>query len=54
MRNLPLPLRQVMVLAFEGLSNEDIGSVLGLTAGNVGVRLHRAKALLKAELGEKA
>ena len=53
-RNLPLPLRQVMVLAFEGLSNEDIGSVLGLTAGNVGVRLHRAKALLKAELGEKA
>ena len=53
-RNLPLPLRQVMVLAFEGLSNEDIASVLGLTAGNVGVRLHRGKALLKAALGEKA
>ena len=53
-RNLPLPHRQVMVLAFEGLSNEDIASVLGLTAGNVGVRLHRAKALLKAALGEKA
>ena len=51
-RNLPLPLRQVMVLAFEGLSNEDIASVLGLTAGNVGVRLHRGKALLKAALGE--
>ena len=50
----PLPLRQVMVLAFEGLSNEDIASVLGLTAGNVGVRLHRGKALLKAALGEKA
>ena len=51
-RNLPLPLRQVMVLAFEGLSNEDIATVLGLSAGNVGVRLHRGKALLKASLGE--
>ena len=51
-RTLPLPLRQVMVLAFEGLPNEDIASVLGLTAGNVGVRLHRGKALLKAALGE--
>ncbi len=53
-RELPLALRQVMVLAFEGLSNEDIASVLGLTAGNVGVRLHRGKALLKAALGDTA
>ena len=37
-RELPLALRQVMVLAFEGFSNEDIAAVLGLTAGNVGVR----------------
>jgi RNA polymerase sigma-70 factor (ECF subfamily) len=51
-RGLPLALRQVMVLAFEGLSNEDIAGVLGLRAGNVGVRLHRGKALLKATLGE--
>ena len=51
-RSLPLPLRQVLVLAFEGLANEDIAAVLGLTAGNVGVRLHRGKALLKAALGE--
>jgi RNA polymerase sigma-70 factor (ECF subfamily) len=51
-RNLPLALRQVMVLAFEGLSNEEIAGVLGLTAGNVGVRLHRGKALLKAAMGE--
>ena len=51
-RELPLALRQVMVLAFEGLSNEEIAAVLGLTAGNVGVRLHRGKALLKATLGE--
>ncbi len=53
-RSLPLPFRQVMVLAFEGLSNEEIAAVLGLTAGNVGVRLHRAKSLLKASLGETA
>ena len=51
-RELPFPLRQAMVLAFEGLSNEEIAAVLGLTAGNVGVRLHRGKALLKATLGE--
>ena len=51
-RELPLPLRQAMVLTFEGLSNEEIAAVLGLTAGNVGVRLHRGKALLKATLGE--
>jgi RNA polymerase sigma-70 factor (ECF subfamily) len=49
---LPLALRQVMVLAFEGLSNEDIAAVLGISAGNVGVRLHRGKALLKTTLGE--
>lgn len=51
-RGLPLALRQVMVLAFEGLSNAEIATVLGLAAGNVGVRLHRGKALLKAALGE--
>ncbi len=51
-RGLPLALRQAMVLAFEGLSNEEIAGVLGLTTGNVGVRLHRGKAMLKASLGE--
>jgi RNA polymerase sigma factor (sigma-70 family) len=50
--SLPLPLRQVMVLAFEGLANDEIATVLGLTSGNVGVRLHRGKALLKSALGE--
>jgi RNA polymerase sigma factor (sigma-70 family) len=49
---LPLPLRQVMVLAFEGLGNEEIAEVLGLAPGNVGVRLHRGKAALKSALGE--
>lgn len=49
---LPLPLRQVMVLAFEGLSHEEIARVLGLSAGNVAVRLHRGKGLLRQALGE--
>jgi RNA polymerase sigma-70 factor (ECF subfamily) len=51
-RALPLPLRQVLVLAFEGLSHEEIARVLGLTAGNVAVRLHRGKGLLRQALGE--
>jgi RNA polymerase sigma-70 factor (ECF subfamily) len=49
---LPLPFRQVMVLAFEGLSHEEIARVLGLSAGNVAVRLHRGKGLLRQALGE--
>ncbi len=51
-RALPLPLRQVLVLAFEGLSHDEIARVLGLTAGNVAVRLHRGKGLLRQALGE--
>jgi RNA polymerase sigma-70 factor (ECF subfamily) len=51
-RKLPLSLRQVLVLAFEGLAIADIAEMLGLTTGNVGVRLHRGKALLKTALGE--
>ncbi len=49
---LPLTLRQVLVLAFEGLDHDEIARVLGLTTGNVAVRLHRGKALLKQALGE--
>jgi RNA polymerase sigma factor (sigma-70 family) len=52
-RTLPLPLRQVLVLAFEGLENDEISSVLGISPGNVGVRLHRGKAMLRAALGER-
>lgn len=50
--DLPLALRQVLVLAFEGLSHDEIARVLGLTAGNVAVRLHRGKGLLRQVLGE--
>jgi RNA polymerase sigma factor (sigma-70 family) len=44
---LPLTLRQVLTLALEGLSNDDIGQVLGITEGNVAVRITRAKKQLK-------
>jgi RNA polymerase sigma factor (sigma-70 family) len=43
---LPLGLRQVVVLALEGLSNREAGDVLGLTENNVAVRLSRARATL--------
>ncbi len=49
---LPLPQRQVMVLALEGMDHGEIAEVLGLTAGNVAVRLHRGKGLLQAALEE--
>jgi RNA polymerase sigma-70 factor (ECF subfamily) len=43
---LPIGLRQVVVLALEGLGNYEIANVLGLSVGNVAVRLHRAKQQL--------
>jgi RNA polymerase sigma factor (sigma-70 family) len=43
---LPLTLRQVVTLALEGLTNGDIGQVLGISEGNVAVRLTRAKKRL--------
>lgn len=44
---LPLALRQVVVLALEGLGSAEIGQVLGISEGNVGVRLTRARKQLK-------
>jgi RNA polymerase sigma factor (sigma-70 family) len=44
---LPLVFRQVVSLALEGLSNREIGDVIGITEGNVAVRLTRAKRLLR-------
>lgn len=48
--DLPLPLKQVMSLALEGLPPPDIAAVLGLGESNVSVRLHRAKAKLRETL----
>lgn len=51
-RRLPLPYRQVITLVLEDLSHDEIAETLGLTVTNVGVRVNRAKAQLKAMLDE--
>ena len=49
-RSLSLPYRQVMTLLLEDLSYPEIAEVLDITAVNVGVRVSRAKQLLKEHL----
>ena len=49
-RQLPLSIRQPLVLRLEGLSYKEIAEILDLTTSNVGVRLHRAKDALKTQL----
>jgi RNA polymerase sigma-70 factor (ECF subfamily) len=51
-RGLTLPYRQVITLLLEDLSYEEIAEALGLTVNNVGVRINRAKAQLKAMLSD--
>jgi RNA polymerase sigma-70 factor (ECF subfamily) len=46
-RQLTLPLRQVMTLLLEDMSYEDIAETLGISVSNVGVRVSRAKTQLK-------
>lgn len=48
---LPLPFRSPLILReLEGWSYEDIGEALGLSAGTVKSRIHRARKRLKALL----
>ncbi len=47
---LPPPAREVASLALEGLSNQEIATVVGISAGNVAVRLHRARKILRRTL----
>ena len=51
--SLPLSLRQVLTLALEGLSHQDIAQTLGISENNSAVRLHRARDLLKKQVGGK-
>lgn len=51
-RALPLVQRELVTLALEGLSHDEIASVLGISVGNVAVRLSRARKNLLAQLGE--
>jgi RNA polymerase sigma-70 factor (ECF subfamily) len=50
-RELPLSQREVVTLALEELSYDEIADVLGTTTSNVGVRLNRAKEALRAKMG---
>lgn len=45
-RRLKLPYRQVMVLLLEDFTDAEIGEILGISHGNVRVRINRAKAQL--------
>ncbi|QTL34068.1 RNA polymerase sigma factor [Pseudoalteromonas viridis] len=50
---LPLSLRQVIMLKLEGIDTAEISDVLGISEANVGIRLHRAKTQLTEQLMEK-
>lgn len=52
-QRLPLPYQQVVALLLEGLDYAEIAEVLGISETNVGVRLTRARQMLRAEM-EKA
>jgi RNA polymerase sigma-70 factor (ECF subfamily) len=51
-RTLPVPLRQVLTLALEGMSHAEVGVCLGITPENAAVRLSRARAALRARMEE--
>jgi RNA polymerase sigma factor (sigma-70 family) len=53
MSHLPVHLRQPLMLQLEGFDYQDIAAVLGLSPENVGVRIHRGRARLKAMLREE-
>lgn len=52
-RRLPLTYRQVVTLVLEDLSYAEIAEALGISQGNVGVRVTRAKAMLREMLDDK-
>ena len=49
-RRLELPYRQVIALLMEDLTYAEIAEALGIGVSNVGVRINRAKALLRSLL----
>lgn len=53
-RQLPLNLRQVVMLALEGFAHAQIADTLGISTNNVDVRLSRARQLLRRQLEEPA
>ena len=49
-RSLPLSYRQAVMLTLEGLSGEEVAAVLGISENAVGVRMWRAKELLRSKM----
>ena len=49
-QDLPLVYRQVITLSLEGLGYGEIAEVLGISESNVGVRLTRARQILRESL----
>jgi len=50
---LPLGYRQVITLSLEGLGYEEIAEILGISEGNVGARLTRARQILRESLEKR-
>ena len=50
--SLPLSIRQVMVLLLEDVDQSEIAEVLGISHGNVRVRISRGKQLLQEALAD--
>ena len=46
-RQLPVLQREVLTLALEDLSHDEIAAIVGITVGNVAVRLTRARTTLR-------
>ena len=52
LRGLPIGLREPALLALEGLTQQKIAGVLGITPNAVAIRMTRARAQLRKLLGE--
>lgn len=47
LRQLPVPMRQVLLLQLEGFDYQEMAELLGISVENVGVRAHRARKKLQ-------
>ena len=52
-QELPVAMRQVVILTLEGLTNAEVADVVGMTENNVAVSLTRARAALSRALGAR-
>jgi RNA polymerase sigma-70 factor (ECF subfamily) len=52
LRALPIGLKEPALLALEGLTQQEIGGALGISANAVAIRMTRAKSQLRKLLGE--